>query len=198
MRGSVLDALLPRTRQGILAVTLGHPEKAWYTAELARRLDVPPSSLQRDLKELTAVGILKSRRGGGMTYFQANEESPVYPELRGLMLKTAGLVDVLAEALAPLTEEIRIAFVYGSIASGTEESASDVDLLLVGILAPVDLVLPLRGANDRLSRDIHPKLYTPAEFAKRRAARDHFLARVLEKPKLFVIGSDDELDKITG
>lgn len=198
MRGSVLDALLPRTRQGILAVTLGHPEKAWYASELARRLGLPPSSLQRDLRELTEVGILKARREGSMTYFQANEASPVFPELRGLMLKTAGLVDVLSEALAPLTGKVRTAFVYGSVASGTEQGDSDIDLLVVGTATPADLSLALRQAHDRLGRDIHPKVYAPAEFVERRAARDHFLTHVLQKPKLFVIGSSDELGETTG
>lgn len=96
-----LDALLPKTRQGILAATLVQPEKAWYASELAQRLGVPSSSLQRELQDLTEAGILKTHKQGRMVYYQANRESPVFPDLRGLLLKTAGLVDVLAQALSP-------------------------------------------------------------------------------------------------
>jgi len=195
MRGSVLDALFPRTRQGILAVTLGHPEKSWYASELARRLAMPPSSLQRELKELTEAGILISRREGGMTYFQANERSPIFPELRGLLRKTAGLIDVLREVLAPADKAVRIAFVYGSVASGTEQPESDIDLLVVGTASPAKLALALRQAQGRLSREVHTKVYSLEEFATKRRSRDHFLTRVLESPRLFVIGSDDELEE---
>src|SRR5882724_9262394 len=96
---SPLNALLPRTRQGILAATLARPEKAWYVSELARRLGVPSSSLQRELQDLTSAGILKTHRQGRMVYYQANSASPLFPDLRGLLIKTAGLADVLRDAL---------------------------------------------------------------------------------------------------
>ena len=85
-----LDAIFPKTRQGILAATLVQPEKAWYVSELARRMGVPSSSLQRELRDLSETGILKTRRQGRMVYYQANTESQIFSELRGLMLKTAG------------------------------------------------------------------------------------------------------------
>src|SRR5580700_2509633 len=103
-----LDALLPKTRQGILAATFVQPEKAWYVSELARRMGVPSSSLQRELQGLTAAGILKTHRQGRMVYFQANSDSPLFSDLRGLLLKTAGLVDVLADALMPLGAKLRL------------------------------------------------------------------------------------------
>jgi predicted nucleotidyltransferase len=198
MRNIAVDVLFPKTRQGILAATLVQPQKAWYAAELARRMGVPSSSLQRELKDLTRAGILKQHRQGRMTYFQANEDSPLFPELRGLMLKTAGMVDVLAAILEPLAVKLKLAFVYGSIASGTAESDSDIDLLLVGTISPVELAIPLRGAREQLGREINPKVYTLAEFARKRTGKDHFLTAVLDKPKLFVIGNGDELDKAPG
>ncbi|HVA48212.1 MAG TPA: helix-turn-helix domain-containing protein [Pirellulales bacterium] len=190
-----IDALLPKTRQGILAAMLIRPEKAWYVSELARRMGVPSSSLQRELHDLEKAGVLKTRRQGRMAYYQANTNSPVFPELRGLMLKTAGLVDVLADAIEPLARKLRIVFVYGSIAAGGERSDSDIDLMVIGNVSPLDLAVPLRNARELLGREINPTVYTPAEFAKKRAARDHFLTRVLEKPKLFVRGDKDELEK---
>src|ERR1700726_3856222 len=102
-----LDALFPKTRQGILAAALVQPEKAWYASELARRLGVPSSSLQRELQSLAAAGILKSYRQGRMVYYQANSDSPIFADLRGLLLKTAGLVEVLADALRPLAAKLK-------------------------------------------------------------------------------------------
>ena len=194
----VLDALLPKTRQGILAATFVQPEKAWYASELARRLGVPSSSLQRDLRDLTKAGLLKNHRQGRMAYYQANSDSPVFPDLRGLLLKTAGLVDVLLDDLRPLAAKLRIAFVYGSIASGQEQSDSDIDLMVVGRVSPAELALPLRHARELLGREINPTVYSPAEFDKKRAAKDHFLTNVLAKPRLFVIGGKDDLGKAAG
>jgi DNA-binding transcriptional ArsR family regulator len=193
-----LDALLPKTRQGILAATLLQPEKAWYVSELARRMGVPPSSLQRELRDLAEAGILKTHRQGRMSYYQANVDSPLFPDLRGLPLKTAGLVDVLADALKPMASRVLAAFVYGSMASGDEQSDSDVDVMVVGTVPAPDLALSLRRARDLLGRQINPTTYTPTEFYKKRAAKDHFLTGVLSKPKLFILGSDDELGEVTG
>jgi predicted nucleotidyltransferase len=196
MRNRVpLDALIPKTRQGVLAATLVRPEKAWYASELARRLGVPSSSLQRELHDLTDAGILKSHRQGQMVYYQANTESPLFSDLRGLLLKTAGLVDILVDALKTLAPKIRLAFVYGSIASGQERNDSDIDLMVVGEMPPVALAMPLRYARELLGREINPTVYAPAEFARRRAGKDHFLTEVLTKPRLFVLGNEDELDK---
>jgi DNA-binding transcriptional ArsR family regulator len=193
-----LDALLPRTRQGILAATLVRPEKAWYVSELARRLGVPPSSLQRELQELAAAKILSTHRQGRMVYYQANRDSPLFPELRGLFLKTAGLADVLMDALNSLASKLSVVFVYGSIASGTEQYDSDIDLMLIGTVSPMDMAQPLRHVHELLGRAVNPTIYTPAEFEKKQRAKDHFLVRVLDKPKLFVIGSQDELDELIG
>jgi len=93
---------------------------------------------------------------------------------------------------------LRIVFVYGSIAAGGERSDSDIDLMLIGNVSPMDLAVPLRNARELLGREINPTVYTPAEFAKKRAASDHFLTRVLDKPKLFVRGDNDELEKTAG
>jgi DNA-binding transcriptional ArsR family regulator len=193
----ILDALLPKTRQGILAATLVQPEKAWYVSELARRMGVPSSSLQRELRDLSEVGIIKTHRQGHMVYYQANTDSPVFPDLRGLLFMTAGFVDVFADALKPMAARVRSAFVYGSIAAGTEQSDSDIDLMIVGRVSPTELALPLRRTRELLGREINPTVYTPAEFDKKRAATDHFLKQILDKPKLFVSGNKDKLGNVT-
>ncbi len=110
---------------------LVQPGKAWYVSELARRMGVPSSSLQRELQDLTQAGILKTHRQGRMAFYQANADSPVFSDLRGLLLKTVGLVDVLADTLKPPAAKLRVVFLHGSIASGNEQSDSDIDLMVV-------------------------------------------------------------------
>jgi uncharacterized protein len=131
-------------------------------------------------------------------YYQANKDSPVFADLRSLLLRTAGLVDVLAQALKPVASKVVTAFVYGSIASGNEQSDSDIDLMVVGQASPADIALPSRRARELLGREINPTVYTPAEFSRKRGANDHFLMQVLDKPRLFVIGNENELGQIAG
>src|SRR5438132_10376966 len=111
-----IDALFPKTRQAILAATVGQPRRWWYMRELARHLRLTPSSLQRELASLVRAGILVEKREGKHVYFRAAENSPIFHELRGLILKTVGLADVIHEALKSLKDRIQWAFVYGSIA----------------------------------------------------------------------------------
>jgi len=166
-----------------------------YCQRPAREFWPQCSCLQRELKDLTAAGILKTHKQGRMVYYQANAESPVFPDLRGLLVKTAGLVDILADALKPLAGKLRMVFVYGSIASGQERSDSDIDLMVIGAVQPAELALPLRKAREMLGREINPTVYSSAEFDRKRATKDHFLTRVLAEPRLIVLGNGDELGK---
>jgi predicted nucleotidyltransferase len=130
-----------------------------------------------------------------MIFFQADPHSPIFKDLQSLLTKTAGLVDVLREVLAPLADRIICCFVYGSIARREERSASDVDLMIIGDVSLALVADALRPAREKLAREVNPRLYRPDEFAKRLAANDHFLTSVLKKPKLFVIGSPDALEQ---
>src|SRR5205807_417725 len=130
-KAPAIDALFPGTRKAILATTLMHPERWWYLSDLARHVGQPPSSLQRELSSLVNAGILHRKRDGQRVCFQPDAECPLFPELRSLMIKTAGLIDVLRDALVPFTKSIRMAFVYGSIARSEERSSSDVDVMVV-------------------------------------------------------------------
>ena len=192
----VADALFPRIRRDLLAHFLLHPERSWFLSDLARHLGVGPSSLQRELASLTEAGILIRRVEGKNVYFQADPDSPVAPELRGLMLKTVGLVDAIRDALKPLREEIDLAFVFGSMATGKDLASSDVDLLIVGSVKPSELTPRLRKLSDRLGRVVSPKVFPLAELQRR--AGEHFLRAVIDSPKLFVIGSRHELEEALG
>jgi DNA-binding transcriptional ArsR family regulator len=193
-----LDALMSRTRQAILIATVLQPQRWWYLSDLAQHIGVPPSSLQRDLAAMTEVGILDRRKDGNRVYYRADPECPFLPDLRGLLVKTAGLVEVLLEALEPFLPGIDFAFIYGSVARSDEVSESDVDLMLIGAVGLADMALALRQAEKQLQRAINPVLLTWPEFVGKRSERQHFLMTVLNAAKLYLKGSDHELDTAYG
>jgi predicted nucleotidyltransferase len=193
-----LTALFPTLRGELLAATLTRPDKWWYLSELATFLRTTPSSLQRELKGLVAGGILQQRREGTRTYFKAETQSPLFPELRGLLEKTSGLLPTLQRALEPFRPRIDCAFVYGSVARGDERALSDVDLMVVGEVGLADLAPTLRKTENEVGREINVTSYSATEFRKKIAAKDHFLTAVLRGTKEFVLGNQDDLDEIAG
>lgn len=171
-----------------------HQGRWWYASDLARHLEMRPSSLQRELASLTSAGILRRRRDGNRVYFQADGECPLLPDLQGLLLKTVGLVDVLRDALDPISDRIAWAFVYGSVARGEGVNASDVDLMIIGDVGLAIVATRLEGTEQCLLRPVNPTVYTRAEAVAKFAAGHHFVSDVLRGDKLFVIGRADDLE----
>ena len=182
-------------RRQVLALLLLHPDEAFHLREIARLTHTQPGTLRRELKLLNDAGVLQSENVGNQVRYRANAECPVYDELRSILKKTWGVVDVLREALAPLATAISVAFVYGSIASGTERRASDLDVMVVGTATLEDIVRVLYPAQEQLRREINPHVYSVAEFRKKMRAKNPFLSRVLAGPKVFIAGSADDLGK---
>ena len=197
MRRSSLDAVIPVLRQLILAELLvraaGTP---LYRGELAARLGVSPSSLQRPLSALAATGILKTTQRGRQLLYEPEPTNPLIPELAGLLRKTRGLLDVLRDALDPLRDEIVLAFVFGSMASGSERPGSDVDLLVIGKATLGTLTPALARAGSTLGREVNAIAYSVVDLRAKIKGKSHFLLSVLDKPRLFVAGNEHELESI--
>jgi predicted nucleotidyltransferase len=194
---SILDALFPTVRSGVLSATLLQPDHWWFMTEMARYLETTPSSLQRELESLVAAGLLLRRQDGRRTYFKANTDSPLFHDLHSLMDKTAGLLPALKVALEDFGDRIELALVYGSIARGEGHSASDVDLMIVGTLKHIDLLPVLRKLEDRFRREVNVTLFSPEEFRRKLASEDHFLHSVLMGKTIPLKGTPDELGKVT-
>lgn len=198
MRKSSLAVLLPALRGELVVVAVTQPEKWWYLSELARVLGTGPSSLQRELKALVQAGIFERRREGTRVYFKADTRSPLFPELSGLVAKTAGLLPSLERALEPFARRIDCAFVYGSIARGEEHSTSDVDLMTIGTVGLADLAPVLRELETRVGREVNVTAFSRDEFREHARKGNHFLTSVLRQPKEFVKGSQRDLEGIVG
>lgn len=194
-RGSGLaGALFTPVQQRVLGLLFGQPERRFQSGEIIRLAGSGTGAVHRQLQRLAAAGLVTAVRDGNQKHYQAHRDSPIFSELHGLVVKTAGMVEPLREALAPLADRIQAAFVYGSVAKGSDRAASDLDLLVLsdGLVYP-DVYEALQGAEKLLARPVNPTVMKRAEWKKKRAQRDSFVQRIAAQPKLFVIGSEDAL-----
>lgn len=189
-----LNALFPQVRQRLLAILLGQPERSFYANELIRQAGSGIGAVQRELQSLATAGIIKAEMRGNQKHYQANEASPIFVELRGIITKTLGIPEIVRAALTPLADRIGWAMLYGSAVSGQLHAGSDADLMVISDqLTLEDLYQALAEAEMRLRRKINPTLYTSKEFRSRKLAGNHFLSKVLQGEHLSLIGSDDAL-----
>jgi predicted nucleotidyltransferase len=187
----VADALFTKVQQRVLAVLFGNHARSFYANELIALACSGSGAVQRELAQLEAAELVTVRRVGNQKHYQANASAPIFEELRGLVLKTSGLVDVLRAALAPLAMQIDLAFVFGSVAKGRDTAKSDIDLLVISEkVAYAELFAALEPATSRLQRTVNPTLYSRMEMEKRIQDGNAFVKRVLAQPKLWVIGED--------
>jgi predicted nucleotidyltransferase len=188
------DALFAKVQQRVLGVLFGNPRRSFYANEVIALARSGTGAVQRELRRLEASGLVTVTRVGKQKHYQANPGSPVFEELRALVLKTVGLADVLRSALAPVSLDIRAAFVYGSIAKGEDTSASDIDLLVVSDrLTHADLFAVLEQASAQLGRKVAPTIYSSKELSRRVKQENAFVTRVLAQPKLWLIGDQRDL-----
>ncbi|MEZ2298831.1 nucleotidyltransferase domain-containing protein [Variovorax sp. RCC_210] len=188
------DILFGDYRKKVLSQLLLHPDEDYHVRELARLTGTVPGTLHKELTRLAGAGLLLRKAQGNQVRYQANRQCPVYPELAALFRKTTGAAEQVAQALAPLQPSL--ALIFGSVASGTETAASDVDVLVVTDRGFGEVVRALHAAQTELGRDINPVVYTAAELQGLASAQDPFVANVLAGPRLLLIGTDDDLGQL--
>lgn len=191
---TVADALFSKTRQRVLAILYGAPHRSFYANEVIALAQSGTGAVQRELAGLCEAGLLTMDRQGNQKHYQANAQAPVFTELRGLVLKTMGLADVLRSALVPLAPQIDFAFVYGSTVRQQDGADSDVDVMIVSAtLAYADIYSALDEASATLGKRVNPTLYSMEEIKQRREKDNAFVTRVLEQPKIWLIGDEADL-----
>ena len=189
----IADALFTKTQQRVLGVLFGNPSRSFYSNEIVRLSGMGIGTVHRELARLHASGLVTAGLIGNQKHYQANRAAPVFGELRGLALKTFGVADVLRAALAPLASRIRVAFVHGPVAAGTDTAAGKVDLLVLSdYLAYGELIGALAPAERLLARGVNPAIYGRVEFL-RRASEGGLPGRALEGPRILLIGSDVDI-----
>lgn len=194
------DVLFGQIRGRVLALLYGWVDKAFYVRQIARYVHASAGSVRRELEKLAAVDLIIRTSVGNLIFYQANQANPIFAEMRALVNKTVGIFNVLRSALEKdkVSEQVTVAFVYGSVASQTETGASDVDLLIVGPVVLDDVLACLAQAEKALGRTINPTVYSVSEFTRKLKEGNHFLNAVVKGPKVFLIGNEDELGKMAG
>jgi len=191
-------ALFGKGRRAVLGLLLCNSDRSFYVREIARIASVGVGAVQRELAGLARAGIITRRVEGNQVHYRANKSCPVFDELASLLKKTAGVADVVRDALAPLAGRISSAFIYGSMAKGTETAGSDVDVMVVGSVEFDEVAEAVAGIQETLSREVNPSVYSPEEFKTKVARKHHFLTNVLKNPKLYLIGDRNGLEGLAG
>lgn len=187
------SVLFTEYRSRVLGLLLLHPERSYYLREVARITATVPGTLKREMDKLLEVGLLTVQKVGNQNHYQANRDCPIYEDLANVLRKTSGLSDVLTAALIPISEKLQSAFVFGSVASGKVNAKSDIDLLLIGEVGYSEVVPLLHPLQEQLGREINPKIFAANEWAKLVKDNGAFVHDVLSKPKLFIIGNEQQL-----
>jgi predicted nucleotidyltransferase len=191
---SLSSALFSGVQQRVLALIFGHPERSFYTSEIVRSVHSGRGAVERELARLEQTGLVSTEHVGNQKHYRANQESPIFNELHGIVLKTVGLTEPLRQSLAPYSEKITAAFVYGSIAKGTDTARSDIDLMVIGDdLTYAELFAGLRKAETILQRSVNPTFLSLNDWYHKLTTKDSIIAKIDAQPKVFVFGSEADL-----
>lgn len=191
---ALAEALFSTVDLRVLGLLFGQPDRSFQGAELIRLARSGDGAVHRVLTRLAESGLVSVTRIGNQKHYRANRESPIFEELHGLIIKTVGLNGPLGEVLAPFAGRISAAFVYGSLARGTDTARSDVDLMIIGDeLNYSEVYDALQRAEKVLNRPVNPTIYSRREFRNRLKEKNAFLARVMAGPRVWLIGSEDAL-----
>jgi uncharacterized protein len=193
---SFANVLFGRTRSAVLALLYGHADQSFYTRQIAREAGASVGAVQRELGNLSRVGLVVRNSVGNQVFYQANRGAPVFAEMRALVNKTVGVFHALRSPLEALSKRIVVAFVYGSVARGEETATSDLDLMVVGDAKLDDVLSRLSEVEKTIGRPVNPTVYSVAEFKSKLVNGNHFLNAVLKGKKVFLLGDEDELGKV--
>ena len=191
--GTLAELLFGRARARLFAVLFVLSGREFYFRELARVTGLSTSSLRRELLPLLRAGVIEQRGQANLVYYRANPSHPCFPELKGLLDKTAGIAPQLQASLLPLADRVDYAFIYGSFAGGAPTATSDIDLMIVGSASFGEVVDAVRPVAERIGRPIGPTVYGAKDFRRQLADGHSFLHAVLDKPRIDLIGVSDEL-----
>jgi len=193
---TALDMLFSDSQIKVLKLLLLNKEQSFYQREIAQRLGLRVRAVQQVLEQLVHAGVILREKRGRQVYYHANAANPILADLTAVFVKTVGLADVLSEALQTLAEEIEVAFIFGSWARGEQHPESDVDLFVAGSAGPRAVISALNELMLELGRELNPVVMSPGELGQRVSDNDHFATSLLDGPKIYIIGDEDDLRRI--
>jgi len=191
---SLSDALFSKVQGRVLGVLFGNPDRSFYANELFRLTGSGTGAGVRELTKLANSGLVTVNKIGNQKHYQANRDAPIFDELRGIVLKTFGMADQLRQGLLPMADKISVAFIYGSIAKGSDTAKSDIDVMVIGDnIAYPDVYSSLMPAEQQLGRKVSPAIYSRDDVTRKLEEGNSFLNRIMAQPKIFLIGTERDL-----
>lgn len=192
---SISDALFSKVQQRVLALIFGQPERSFYTSEIVRTVHSGTGAVERELSRLQRSGLVSVERIGNQKHYRANHESPIFEELQSLVAKTVGLAEPIRKSLEPYADKIKTAFIFGSVAKGTDTACSDIDLMVIGDeLSYSELYTALQNVENVLRRKVSPKFLAPKEWQRKALDKGSFVSKISVLPKLFLLGSEKDIE----
>lgn len=188
------DIVGSKSRAAIFRLLFEQPGKEYYLRELQRQSGLSVRPIQQELDRLKTNGLIKIRKDGNRTYYTANLDHSLFPEIHNLVEKTTGATALLKEALHD--PNIRSSFIFGSVASGKARPESDLDLFVIGDLGLRKISKLLRGISERIGREINPHVMTVKEFESKIKSKDHFISSIIGSEKVFLVGDENEFRQL--
>ncbi|QJC55061.1 hypothetical protein HC248_00324 [Polaromonas vacuolata] len=196
-RKSLLDALFGKTKKTLITTLFAHPEVSWHLRGLARASGTSPTMISKEVKVLSEAGLILDEKDGNRRRIKANPDCPIFDELRMIAKKTAGLAELVKDALASISG-VQFAFIFGSLARGDERGDSDVDVCVVGSALNREVNLAMASIEESVARSVNPIVYSVEELRKKVESENHFVAKLMASKKIFLIGDDDAFGKSVG
>jgi len=191
---SLSNALFSKVQQRVLALIFGHSDRSFYTSEIVRSVHSGTGAVERELSRLQRSGLVSVERIGNQKHYRANRQSPIFEELQSLVLKTVALTEPLKKSLQPYSDNIDAAFVYGSVAKGTDTARSDIDLAVIGDeLDYSELYTATQNAENILGRKVSPIFLSPGDWKRKASQKGSFVNKIRALPKVFLFGSEEDL-----
>ena len=191
---SLSNALFSKVQQRVLGLIFGQPERSFYLSEIMRNVRSGTGAVERELSRLQRSGLVSVERIGNQKHYRANLQSPIFSELQSLVIKTVALTEPLRKSLEPCADKIKTAFVYGSVAKGTDTARSDIDLMVIGDdLNYFELYAALQNVESTLDRRVSPMFLSPNDWHRKASEKGSFIGKVNALPKVFIFGSEKDL-----
>ena len=188
--------IFTKNRAELLSLFFTNPDKSFYMQEIGRILNKKPGVFQRALNNMASEGILVSEYRANSRYFTVNKNNPIYKELKSIIFKTIGISGSIKQELEEL-KNLELAFIYGSFAKNKENYLSDIDIVIIGGLDEEILINKLDSLEKKLQREINYKIYSYKNLNKEISEKEPFIINILKDKKIMLIGSEDEIPKIS-
>lgn len=189
------DLLISKVRVKILELFLGNPEASYHVRDIVRRVSEEINAVRRELARLEKVGLLNSEWRANRRFYSVKKDFIFYPELLSIINKSVGLGGALIKNKAKLGK-VKYAMLSGSFVRGKPYNQNEVDLFIIGTIVLPELGSLVREEEARRDREINFTPMTEEEFNFRKNRRDPFVISVLAKPRVMLLGDEEEMVKL--